>query len=449
MMTSYPSVIEGLYSLGHELKPGSSRKFNLAHMRALCQALGNPQKSFPSVLIAGTNGKGSTAATIASIMQASGHRVGLYTSPHLVRVNERICLNGQAIPDEDFADAFDRVTARSAKLVAASALPHQPSFFETVTAIAFSFFAASQVEIAILEVGLGGRLDATNVVDPILSVITDIDLDHQNFLGDTLAEIAWEKAGILRPQVAAISLPQHPEVNQVLSERISAIGARTVSAVRNLAWPSPQAPTFVHSSAVETRFQLNVFGKAVEIVSPLAGCHQLRNLALAITAAEELAALGFCVTAESIARGARQTCWPGRFQHFAATPQRPIIILDAAHNPAAARALSSTLAAQLGERPVVLLFGVMADKAMDEIAKILWPRMTHVVLTRTANNPRAADTADLATLAQSLGVSHSTSATVREGFSLATAYARSLGPAAAFVIAGSIYLAGEVLEFLR
>jgi dihydrofolate synthase/folylpolyglutamate synthase len=448
-MTSYPSAIDGLYSLGHELKPGSSHKFNLAHMRALCQALGNPQESFPSVLIAGTNGKGSTAATVASIMQASGYRVGLYTSPHLVRVNERICLNGQSIPDEDFAEAFDRVAACAARLVTASALPHPPSFFETVTAIAFGFFAASKVEIAILEVGLGGRLDATNVVEPILSVITDIDLDHQNYLGDTIAEIAWGKAGILRPHIAAIALPQYPEVNQVLSERISALGARTISAVRNLAWPSPQAPTLVHSSAVETRFQLNVLGKEVEIVSPLVGCHQLRNLALAITAAEELAALGFCVTAKSIARGTRQTCWPGRFQHFAATPQHPTIILDAAHNPAAARALSSTLTEQLGERPAVLLFGVMADKAVVEIAKILWPRMTHVVLTRTTNSPRTAAAAELATLAQSLGVSHSTSATVREGFEIATAHARSLGPAAAVVIAGSIYLAGEILEFLR
>lgn len=447
-MTSYASAIESLYSLGHELKPGTSRKFELAHMRAFCQALGNPQKSFPSVLIAGTNGKGSTAATIASILQASGHRVGLYTSPHIVRINERICLNGRAIPDKAFVDGFDRVTACAAKMVEDSELPHLPSFFETVTAIAFDFFAASQVEIAILEVGLGGRLDATNIVDPILSVITDIDLDHQYFLGDTIAEIAWEKAGILRPQVVAITLPQHPEVNRVLSERISDLGAHAVSAVRNMALPSPQAPALVHSSAVETRFQLNIFGQEVEIVSPLVGCHQLRNLALAITAAEELAALGFRVTAESIAGGTRMTYWPGRFQQFAATLQRPTIILDAAHNPAAARALRSTLDEQFGERPLVLLFGVMADKAVDEIAKILWPRMTYVVLTRPANNPRAAATADLAALAQSLGVSHSTSATVPEGFSLATALARSLGPDAAVVIAGSIYLAGEVGEFL-
>jgi dihydrofolate synthase/folylpolyglutamate synthase len=418
-------------------------------MRILCQALGNPQESFPSLLIAGTNGKGSTAATVASIMQTSGYRTGLYTSPHLVRVNERIRLNGQAIPDEVLATAFCRVAACVAKLVAASALPHLPSFFETVTAMAFGIFAASQVEIAILEVGMGGRLDATNVVDPILSVITDIDLDHQKYLGDTIAEIAREKAGILRPHVAAIALPQVPEIDQVFSECISVVGARTVSAVRNLALPSPKAPTLVCSSAIETRFQLNLLGKEVEIVSQLVGCHQIRNLALAITAAEELAALGFSVTAESIARGTCHTCWPGRFQHFANTLQHPTIILDAAHNPAGARALSCTLAEQLGERPLVLLFGAMVDKAVDEIAKILWQRMTHVVLTRTANSPRAAATADLAKLAQSLGVGHSTSPTVREGFELATARARSLGPAAAVVIAGSTYLAGEILEFLR
>ena len=238
-MISYQSAVESLYALGHELH--SPRKFDLAHMRTLCQALGNPQRNFPSVLIAGTNGKGSTAATLASILQASSHRVGLYTSPHLLRINERICCCGQPIPDAAFAAAYQRVTAVASALVAASELPHPPSFFETMTAIAFDFFASSGVDIAVLEVGMGGRLDATNIVEPILSVITDIDLDHQKFLGDTIAAIAAEKAGILRPGVAAVTLPQHPEANQVLGERITAVGARAVNAARNLPSMSPQA----------------------------------------------------------------------------------------------------------------------------------------------------------------------------------------------------------------
>jgi dihydrofolate synthase/folylpolyglutamate synthase len=448
-MTSYESAVERLYALGHELQHGPARKFDLAHMRILCRALGNPQRSFPSVLIAGTNGKGSTAASLASILHASSHRVGLYTSPHLRRINERICCALQPIPDDAFAAAYERVNAAAVQLVAATALPHPPSFFETMTAMAFDYFASCNVEIAVLEVGMGGRLDATNIVEPVLSVITDIDLDHQKFLGNTLAEIAREKAGILRPGVPAVTLPQHPEANQVLGERVGQLGARLVSAARNVPSLSPQSAALVQSSAVGTRFQLSVLGKQVEIVSPLVGRHQLRNLALAITAAEELAAQGFHITPESIACGTRQTCWPGRFQRFAATCQRPEIILDVAHNPAGAWALRAALADQLGERPLVLLFGAMADKAVDQIAQILWPRMAHVVLTRIAGNPRAATVADLAALAESLGVPHSPSATVPEGLDLGFAQAARIGPESVLVIAGSIYVAGEALPILH
>jgi dihydrofolate synthase/folylpolyglutamate synthase len=461
-MISYESAVERLYALGHELQHGPSRKFDLAHIRILCRELGDPQRSFASVLIAGTNGKGSTAATLASILKASGHRVGLYTSPHLLRVNERICVQGEPIADEALAAGYERVTAAATKLVAACALPSLPSFFETVTAIAFDYFAASKVEIAVLEVGMGGRLDATNIVEPIVSVITDIDLDHQKFLGNTIAEIAGEKAGILRPNVAAVTLPQHPEADQVLGERIASLGARAVSAKRNMVGearrgtdhemaPCESAAPGGGSAleARETRFELNVLGKKVEIVSPLVGRHQLRNLALAITAAEELAAQGFRISAESIAAGTRQTRWPCRFQRFAASAGRPEMIVDVAHNPAGAWALRSALAEQMGKRPLVLLFGAMADKAVEEIAQILWPAMTHVVLTRIANNPRAAAADDLAAMAESLGVQHSVAASVRQGVELATARARELGPESVVIIAGSIYVAGEALQALQ
>lgn len=457
-MISYQSAVERLYALGHELQHGSPRKFDLAHMRVLCEALGNPQHSFPSVLIAGTNGKGSTAATLASILQASEYRVGLYTSPHLLRINERICCGGQPISDVSFAAAHEHATTVAGKLVSAGALPHLPSFFETITAMAFDFFSSSKVDIAVLEVGMGGRLDATNVVEPILCVITDIDIDHRKYLGNTITEIAREKSGILRPGVTAVTLPQHPEANQVLGWRMTVLGARAVNAARNMPPVSPGSPTLVHSSApspetgensATTRFELNVLGKQVEIVSPLLGRHQLRNLALAITAAEELAAQGFRVTPESVATGTRLTSWPGRFQRFAPTPHRPEVIVDVAHNPAGAWALSSALSEQMEDRPLVLLFGAMADKAIDEIAKILWPRMAHVVLTRTANNPRAADPSDLAAIALSLGVEHSVSTTVGQGVELAIAEAIKRGPNCALVIAGSIYVAGEAIPILQ
>ena len=474
-MISYQSAVESLYALGHELH--APRKFDLAHMRLLCQALGDPQRRFPAVLIAGTNGKGSTAATLAAILQASSHRTGLYTSPHLLRVNERIVANGEPVPDGAFAEIYERVTATATELVASGSLPHQPSFFETMTAIAFDFFASSGVEIAVLEVGMGGRLDATNVVEPILCVITDIDLDHQKHLGNTIAEIAAEKAGVLRHGVPAVTLPQHPQANQVLGERMMQIGASPVNAARNVPSLAPNArplaerpngdkgafrPSTPITGALgtpfETRFPLCVMGEEVEIVSPLVGRHQLRNIALAITAAEELAPLGFRITAQSIARGTRQTVWPGRFHRFPRTAGRPEVVLDVAHNPAGAWALLSTLSEYFGDplrgeqsgedRPMVLLFAAMADKALPEMARILWPRMDHVVLTRVAGNPRAAGPAELARIAESMGVEHSVALTTLEGLRLAMERARELGPECVLVIAGSIYLAGEVLPVL-
>src|SRR5204863_7114822 len=185
-------------------------------MRVLLNALDHPERRFPSVIIAGTNGKGSTAATLASILRASGMRAGLYTSPHLVRINERIRINGEAIDDDKFALLHDMIERTAERLVEDGELPWHPSFFEMLTAMAFEHFATSKVDIAVLEVGMGGRLDATNVVDPRLSVITDISLDHQKYLGNTVAEIAREKAGTIRPGGVVVTLPQSPDANDVI-----------------------------------------------------------------------------------------------------------------------------------------------------------------------------------------------------------------------------------------
>ena len=189
MPLSYKTALDRMYALGHELTQTPSQKFDLAHMRVLLGALNNPERRFPGVLIAGTNGKGSTAATMASILQASGLRVGLYTSPHLVRINERIRINGESIRDDDFALLHDVVDRTAERLVSEGELPWHPSFFEMLTAMAFEYFARKKIEIAVLEVGMGGRLDATNVIEPRVSVITDISLDHQKFLGDTVTKM--------------------------------------------------------------------------------------------------------------------------------------------------------------------------------------------------------------------------------------------------------------------
>ena len=228
---SYQTAVASLFALGHELAQTPSQKFDLAHMRVLLQAMNHPERRFPSVLIAGTNGKGSTAATLASILQASGLKTGLYTSPHLVRINERIRVNREEISDDDFAELHAEVDRSAEKLTKKGELPWHPSFFEMMTAIAFEYFARERVDIAVLEVGMGGRLDATNVLEPMVSVITDISLDHQKFLGNTIAEIAREKAGIIHSGGIVVTLPQQPQANDVIGNAILEHGATAVSAV--------------------------------------------------------------------------------------------------------------------------------------------------------------------------------------------------------------------------
>src|SRR5437868_9761780 len=245
MPASYQSAIARMYALGHELSHTPSHKFDLAHMRVLLTALEHPERKFPSVLIAGTNGKGSTAATLASILQAAGLRAGLYTSPHLVRINERIRLSGVEIPDDEFALLHDMVDRTAERLVGEGELPWHPSFFEMLTAMAFEYFARKKVEIAVLEVGMGGRLDATNVIEPQISIITDISLDHQKFLGNTVTEIAREKAGIIRRGGVVVTLPQQPQANDVIGNTILDLGARAVNAVPYVPPVSPASEQYL------------------------------------------------------------------------------------------------------------------------------------------------------------------------------------------------------------
>src|SRR6202140_3758580 len=228
---SYETAVARMFALGHELAQTPSQKFDLAHMRVLLQAMDHPERRFPSVLIAGTNGKGSTAATLASILQASGLKTGLYTSPHLSRINERIRINGEPIEDDTFGLLHDVVDRTAECLVSEGDLPWHPSFFEMLTAIAFEHFGRVHPDIVVLEVGMGGRLDATNVVEPRVSVITDISLDHQKYLGNTVTEIAREKAGIIRPGVVVVTPPQQPQANDVIGNKILELGAQGMSAV--------------------------------------------------------------------------------------------------------------------------------------------------------------------------------------------------------------------------
>ena len=301
---TYQSTVEQLYALGHELASTPAHKFDLAYVREMLEALGHPERRFASVLIAGTNGKGSTAATLSSILRVAGYKTALYSSPHLVRINERIRVNGEAISDAEFGEIHNRVERTAQDLLHSGKLPWHPSFFEMLTVMAFEYFASVGVEIAVLEVGMGGRLDATNVVEPMISVIADIALDHQKYLGDTIAEIAREKAGIIRQNGIVVTLPQHPQANDVIGHAILEKNARGVSAVKYMPpvspgprriWPTAQ---FLFPAAAVTRSM--VMGEEIDVDSPLAGRHQLRNLALAIATAEELAQFGFKVTPKQI-----------------------------------------------------------------------------------------------------------------------------------------------------
>lgn len=433
---SYSTAIDRLSALAPELtsRPGQPRrKFSLDEVRTLLAALGDPHRRFPSVLIAGTNGKGSTAATLASILSSSGLRTGLYTSPHLARPNERICVERAEISDDDFARLYFRVDDVARELLLSGKLPQAPSYFEVLTAEAFLYFAARQVDIAVLEVGMGGRLDATNVVEPLVSVITDVSLDHTEWLGSTIAAIAREKAGILRPDGVMVTLPQHPDANRVLGEVALELNTRGVSAV----------PFMPPNLNIAGPYEVEALGGVVPVDSPLTGAHQHRNIALAIATAVELAARhGFPVTRESIARGIHLTRWPGRLERV--TARGIEWILDVAHNPAGAWALRSSLRGILEVRkPRTLVFSCLRDKPIAELVQILFPLFDHVILA-PIHTSRAVARADLFAAAKATGTAAIFAESVEEA--LGEAAERTGGGIA--VISGSVYLVGEARTLL-
>ena len=478
---SYAAALDSLHARAGELHaaPGAPRrKFRIEEMQTLVAALGHPERRFRSILIAGTNGKGSTAATLAAILQAAGLRTGLYTSPHLFRVNERIRIDGTPIGDDDFARHYFRVDDCANQLVADGILPAHPSFFEALTALAFEALAEAQVEIAVLEVGMGGRLDATNVADPLLSVITDISLDHTEWLGDTITLIAREKAGILRPSGVLVTLPQHPEANQAIGEAALALEVRGINAAEYIPFERsgvrdqgsgepvllPGAPLKlgVGLSGIRNRYPLTVLGETIQVDSPLWGEHQRRNIALAIATAVELRNYhGYRITPAHIEAGIRNTQWPGRLEMFSLGPEslQPSasqlaapgslhpVLLDVAHNPAGVwtlRAALSSLISESGAMSPVLVFGCMHDKAFAEMAQILFPLFSLVVTTPVAS-PRSATAEELATCAEQAGVRAMAASNPRAAFEKACAEAAR---GALLVVAGSVYLVGEIRELL-
>ena len=447
---SYRSTVAQLYALGHELASTPSHKFDLAYVQEMLAAMDRPERRFPSVLIAGTNGKGSTGATLSSILRAAGYKTALYSSPHLVRINERIRVNGEAISDVEFSEIYERVERIAQQLLHSGKLPWHPSFFEMLTVMAFEYFASIAVDIAVLEVGMGGRLDATNVVDPLISVIADISLDHQKYLGNTIGEIAREKAGIIRKNGLVVTLPQHPEANDVIGNTILERNATGVSAVKYTPPVSPGAAKFLAAQVApllgRNRYPLTVMGEQVLVDSPLVGRHQYRNIALAVTTAEELAQFGFKVTPTQIEQGIRETHWPGRFQIL---PPSPItfnhtVVLDIAHNPAGVWALRSALSESYPDREFTLVFAAMRDKAVQEMAEILFPLAQRVIVTHV-DNPRAATPEELQQAATRTGADVVAEPNVSASLGRAFEQTPQDG---IIVVTGSIFLVGDTIKQL-
>jgi dihydrofolate synthase / folylpolyglutamate synthase len=410
---NYAEAVRYLYSLGNEVL---TAKLGLERINALLAGLGNPHHACRWVHVAGTNGKGSTCAMIEAGLRAAGIRTGLYISPHLVEPTERIQIAGEPITREQFARAFDRVHETAERMIASGELDMPPTYFETVTAMAFVVFAEAQLDTVVLEVGLGGRLDATNVVTPALCVITPIDYDHQKFLGDTIEQIAAEKAGILKPGVPAVFAEQRPEAERVLLAH--AHGPVTLSRE----WPV----TDLEIDARGSRFCLQRDQTSLAIRCPLAGEHQVENARVAAIA---LAELGVSPAGIALAR------WPGRLERVS---ERPEIIIDGAHNPAGTRALAAYIRRFYSGRHVWIVYGALRDKAVSEMTSILFPLAYRVILT-APNNSRAMPPEEI----QAPG------AIVTHFAAEAIAQLQAVPTEDVIFIAGSLYLAGEAREHFR
>jgi dihydrofolate synthase/folylpolyglutamate synthase len=425
--------VAGLY-LAQRVRFGM--KFGLDTMRALVAEMGHPERAYPCLLVAGTNGKGSVAAYCDAALRASGLRTGRYTSPHLVRVNERITVDGREISDRDFATAVRAVRDAADRLVRRRVLEAHPTFFEVLTAAALAHFRRLQVDVAVLEVGLGGRLDATNVVEPLASAIVSIAFDHEVYLGRSLASIAAEKAGVMREGRATVVGPLPQEARRAVRARAQVVGAHVVEALRDARLGGPRTGTG------RPRFDLVTPSASYRGLLALPGEHQRDNLLVAIRLLEEAKRAGLGVKLARVAGAVAGTRWPGRLQRI---PGEPAIVLDGAHNPAGARALAAHLS---GGPSFVLVFAAMADKDVRGLARALFPLASEIVLT-TPRVSRAASPGELARRSGRLARRAHRERSVARALRLARRLARARGPRTEVVVAGSLYLVGAVLALVR
>ena len=447
---NYEESVQSLLALGRELAaprqpalsnaPGATvQKFGLHNIRILSEALGNPHLAIPCAHIAGTNGKGSTAAMLESILRIAGLRTGLYTSPHLERINERIRIDSNEISDEAFASAWTQVHTAIESLIASGKLASHPTFFECVTAIAFLAFARQGVDFCVYEVGLGGRLDSTNIVQPEIAVITPIDFDHENFLGHSIEEIAGEKAGIIKPEVSVVSAIQRPEVLDVIRRRAGEVGAHLteVEAVWKIEESAPAQNG--RYRAVASSRSLNA---TIELAPSLRGAFQIQNALTAATAVRLLAERGYQISDSAIERGIATAQWPGRLEQLSV---HPAIFLDGAHNPAAARELRRFWDDTFSDRRIFLVYGAMRDKAVDEIAGLLFPRAECVILTAPRQS-RAISASLLAEMTAPLARKAVVVADPTEALEQALSMATSDD---VVFVTGSLFLVGDLRQYWK
>jgi dihydrofolate synthase / folylpolyglutamate synthase len=438
---TYAESVRALMALGRELaSPQQARvqKFGLGNITALAEALGNPHRKIPCVHIAGTNGKGSTAAMLESVFRAARLCTGLFTSPHLERINERIRVYGDDISDGEFAAVWSRLRTSIESLLAAGKLAAHPTFFECITALAFLAFTENELDLAVYEVGLGGRLDATNIVVPEIAVITSIDFDHESFLGHSIAEIAREKAGIIKPGAWVVSSAERPEARAVITQRAREMNARLVE--MDAVWKVEEtSATGGCYRAVATSEELKT---QLALEPPLAGRFQIRNALTAATAALLLAEHGFPITTETIECGIRAVRWPGRLERLC---ERPAVYLDGTHNPGGARELLRFWQENFAGRRIFLVYGAMRDKAVDEIAGLLFPSADFVFLTEP-QQPRAISAPLLAEMTAHLARDWVVVRDPTQALERAIAMA---SPEDAVFATGSLYLVGDLRGYWR
>ncbi len=405
-------------------------KLGLENIRTLLSALGGPETRFPSVLIAGTNGKGSVASMLAAILEAEGYRVGLYTSPHLVRIEERIRINGRMIPGRTFCAILERIKKSVDGLMAEGKLAYHPTFFEVVTSVAFLHFAEARIDIGVIEVGMGGRFDATNVLQPLVSVITTISHDHEQHLGGSLSEIAFEKAGIIKERTPVVCGVRNREAFEVIKRRAAELGAPLTRVF------GPGKRLDAALKAGRYRFTYSAGGGSISFSPGLAGLHQGENGAMAVSAARALGDVWNHISRRSILKGLSGVEWEGRLETVS---RRPLVILDGAHNKEGAGSLSRYIKNVIGG-PVVLVYAAMKDKDIAGVTRLLFPAASVVVLTRVPMK-RAADPEYIAGLAGRPGRRLLLEPDTAKAVKLAL---RESGGKLPVVIAGSLFLVGEV-----